>query len=62
MIEFIGSVTAGGWVAIALLAVGIVSLPRTIRDARGKADIRDRLPLRSDGRPDSPPPSGGGGD
>ena len=62
MIEFIGSVTVGGWVAIALLAVGIVSLPRTIRNAMGKADMRDRLPLRSDGRPDVPPPGSSGAD
>ena len=60
MIEFIGSVTVGGWVAIALLVVAIVSLPRTIRDARGTADIGDKLPLRSDGRPDVAPPSVGG--
>ncbi|MCR9150990.1 MAG: hypothetical protein NXH83_12500 [Rhodobacteraceae bacterium] len=60
MIEFIGSVTVGGWVAIALLVVAIVNVPRTIRDARGKADLRDKLPLRSDGRPDVSLSVGGG--
>lgn len=62
MIEFIGSVTVGGWVAIGLLCVGIVSLPRAIKEAMGKPDVLDTLPLRSDGRPDGglPPTPGGG--
>lgn len=60
MMDFLRSISITGWILILLILVGIWALPGMIRTAMGRRDPRDRLPHRSDGRPDHPPPGAGG--